>query len=140
MPRPDGPQFHPLYVPDNEFYGRMSEMVPISALKRMRGNELRYEGEDLQRLAEDIKKNGLRNPGIIDYYQHSKTAALGEGNHRLAALEMAGFTHMPATVIRLAAHDVGFRGVPVRGAVPNRHGYVRGNMKPSEIMDWDTGE
>lgn len=112
-------------------------MVPISALKKMRGNPLSYEGEELQKLSEDIKQNGLRNPGIIDYYQHSKTASLGEGNHRLAALEMAGFTHMPATVIRIAAHDVGFRGVPVRGVTPNQHNYVPGNMKPSEIMDWD---
>lgn len=133
MPAPDGPQFNP----ENKFYGEKSEMVPISLLKRMKGNDLRYEGEELQNLAEDIKRNGLRNPGFIEYYQEGRTAYMGEGHHRMAALEALGHTHMPMSVIRHESRDPEGRGLRVRGAEPNRHGYVPGNMKPSEIMDFE---
>ncbi|NBX51275.1 hypothetical protein EBT25_15460 [bacterium] len=127
----------PQFNPENEFYGKMSEMVPISVLKEMRGNDLRYEGAELINLAEDIKKNGLRNPGMLEYYQPSRNAYLGEGNHRLAALEMAGYTHMPVTVFRNEHSDTRGKAKPVRGIEPDRHGYVPGNLKPSQIMDWD---
>lgn len=115
----------------------MSEMVPIPVLKGMKGNDLRYEGDELQSLSEDIKQNGLRSPGMIEYYQGSRNAHLGEGNHRLAALEMAGYTHMPVTVFRNEGSDESGKSKPVRGVEPDRHGYVPGNMKPSQIMDWN---
>jgi len=131
MSRPDGPQFNP----ENEFYGSMSEMVPISILKGMRGNDLHYRGKKLQALSDDIKQNGLRSPGMMEYYQEGRTAFLGEGHHRMAALEMAGFTHMPVTVFRNEFADTSGKGKPVRGIDPNHHNYVPGNLKPSQIMD-----
>jgi hypothetical protein len=72
---------------------------------------------------------------MMEYYQEGRTAHLGEGHHRMAALELAGFTHMPVTVFRNEHADMRGRGVPVRGVDPNRHGYVPGNLKPSQIMD-----
>jgi ParB-like chromosome segregation protein Spo0J len=113
------------------------EMVPISLLNTMRGNEL-WKGEDhVNELAESIKKDGMHDPGIIQYYQQSRTAYLGEGNHRLAALDRSGYTHMPVRVVRLNMADEANRGQPVRGVEPDRHGYVPGDMKPSDIMDFD---
>jgi hypothetical protein len=126
----------PQFNPENEFYGRMSEMVPISVLKGMRGNRLRYGGERLQALADDIKNNGLRYPAMIEYYQDSKTAYLGEGHHRLAALESMGYTHMPATVFRHESANTSPKVKPVRGIEPDKYGYVPGNLKPSDIMDY----
>jgi len=116
----------------------MSEMVPIRVLKQMRGNPLRYTGEKLESLSKDIAQHGLRNPGFIEYYQEPRVAYLGEGHHRLAALEMAGFTHMPVTVIRHEYSEPHPKrnAIPVRGIEPNRHNYVPGNLKPSQIMDW----
>ncbi len=110
-------------------------MVPISLLKGLKGNNLRYEGDKLKELSEDIKKNGLRNPAFLEYYQDSRTVYMGEGHHRLAALEMAGYTHMPTTVIRHESANTSSRAKPVRGIDPNRGGYVPGNLKPSQIMD-----
>lgn len=127
MPVPNGPQF-------NGEYDDLTEMVPISILKNMRGNRHRYEGAELQKLADDIKTNGLNYPGVINYFQQSRTAYLGEGNHRLTALEMAGFTHMPATVQRLNSSDTD-RGKPVRGIEPNSYGHVPSELSPSQIMD-----
>lgn len=136
MPRPDGPQFKaPHFNPENDFYGKMSELVPISQLKRMTGNNLRYTGDDLKALLDDINTNGLRSPAMLEYYQPSRTASMGEGHHRLAALEMGGYTHMPTTVFRNEYADHRGRSIPVRGIEPNQHDYVPGNLKPSDIMD-----
>jgi len=72
---------------------------------------------------------------MMEYYQEGRTAFLGEGHHRMAALEMAGFTHMPVTVFRNEFADTSGKGKPVRGVDPNHHNYVPGNLKPSQIMD-----
>lgn len=127
MPRPDGPQFKQAFETP---YGAYSELVPISILKGMRGNNLQY---DVSELAESLKKEGFRNPGVIQYHQKNRTAILGEGNHRLAAAEQAGFTHMPVWVERM---NVEGRGVPVRGIDPVED-YVPGTLRPSQIMDID---
>ena len=131
MPTPNGPQFNPY----NESHGPMSEMVPISVLKGMRGNEL-WKGEDhINELAESIKKEGLREPGMMAYYQEGRTAYLGDGHHRMAALERAGFTHMPVMVFRNEHADTSGKAKPVRGVDPGPHNYVPSMLKPSQIMD-----
>ena len=125
MPAPSGPQF-------NAYPG--TEMVPISTLKTMGGNKLRY---DVSELSEDLKTRGFQEPGVITYNQHSRQAVLDEGNHRLAAAEQAGFTHMPAYVSRSESFEPSKRGVVVRGVEPNQYGYVPGRLSPSQIMDID---
>jgi len=126
-----GPQFNPVY----EHVIQYTEMVPISVLKTLKGNDLRYEGEELKKLSEDIQQHGLRYPADITYNQYSRRAYMGEGHHRLAALEMAGYTHMPTIVTRVES-DLQ-RGVRVRGIEPNQHNYVPASLKPSQIMDFD---
>jgi len=131
MPKPLGPQFNPVYkhlIP-------YTELVPISVLKTLKGNELRYEGKALEELSEDIKKRGLLYPAMIQYNQFSRTAYMGEGHHRLAALEMAGYTHMPTTVSRVETDTK--RGINVRGVEPDRHNYVPASLKLSQIMDYE---
>lgn len=110
---------------------RNTELVPISLLSTMRGNELRY---DVSELSEDLKKRGFDQPGSIIYYQGDRKAVLGEGNHRLEAAKRAGFTHMPVTVYRIEGSGKK-RGVPVRGIDPDKYGYVPGRLRPSDIMD-----
>jgi len=110
---------------------RNTELVPVDALKGMKGNELRY---DVSELSEDIKQHGFREPGIILYSQPSRTATLGEGNHRMAAAIQAGISHMPVRVVRYNSEG---SGIPVRGYEPDQSGYVPGDLKPSEIMDWE---
>lgn len=107
-----------------------TELVPISVLKDMQGNKLRYDPSEL---IPSIQKEGLKSPGFIAYYQDSRHAVLDEGHHRLAALEKMGATHFPVTVHRVESDSK--RGVPVRGIEPNMHGYVPGRLRPSEIMD-----
>jgi hypothetical protein len=115
----------------NAFHHGHTELVPISILSSMKGNQLRY---DPSKLSEDLKTNGFNEPGVIDYYQHDRKAVLSEGNHRLEAAKRAGFTHMPITVQRIesAGND---RGIHVKGIEPNQHNYVPGRLRPSDIMD-----
>jgi len=129
---------------------KQSEMVPIALLKQMTGNPLNYDGEKLKKLSEDIVKNGLQNPGMITYSIKSKTAYLAEGNHRLAALEMAGFTHMPVRVFVDKSNEIqpftgpGWqphaRPIPVKGLPEEFFDGPWNFIKPSQIMDWDEYE
>ena len=41
---------------------------------------------------------GLREPLMLEYDHKMKWGSLGEGNHRLAALQETGHTHAPVTV------------------------------------------
>jgi hypothetical protein len=120
-------------VPNGSQWKRYStaEEVPVSVLQAMQGNDLR---NDITDLTEDIRQRGIQEPGIIEYHTKSRTARLGEGNHRLHAAINAGLTHMPVRAIR---YNMEGRGVPVRGYEPDRTGYVPGELKPSEIMDWE---
>lgn len=83
---------------DMKNYARHIEDVPISWLKRLPGNAPRLNEEQFGKLKADIEQNGLKDPLIINAGKESQTAQLGEGNHRLRALEELGYTHAPARV------------------------------------------
>jgi hypothetical protein len=114
-----------------EQWPRNTELVPVDVLSGMGGNNLRY---DVSELSEDLKQHGFKEPGIIRYHQPTRTVRLIEGNHRLAAARQAGMSHMPVRVTRANWSE---EGTSVRGIEPNQHGYVPGDLKPSEIMDWE---
>jgi len=118
-----GPQFH------KDAFSDLSELVPISILKKMRYFDSVTASPEL---VESIKTEGFNRPGRIQYYQKDRTASLWEGHHRLDAAEKAGFTHMPVYVERL---NTSGGGVPVRGFTPNKDNYVPGHLRPSDIMD-----
>lgn len=116
-----------------------TELVPVSVLRPMMGNRLRYGRSHVKMLQKDITENGLREPGIIDYDAVNNTAFLAEGNHRFTSAVLAGATHFPVKVVPSMRNEPGYthpRSVPVRGKKPV-DGYLPGTMKPSEIMDWE---
>lgn len=93
----------------------------------------------IRNLAEAIKKNGIREPLIVIYGQEERKAVLGEGHHRLEAAKLLGHKDVPVRVIR--QHSSPKNGISVPGAEPNKHNYVRGDLRPSEIgingfTDW----
>lgn len=77
---------------------RNVENVPISWLKKLPGNKFRHSDEEINKMSDDIKKNGLKEPLIVNVGKETRTAKLGEGNHRLEALRRAGYTHAPTRV------------------------------------------
>lgn len=113
------------------------EFVPTHVLDKHkeydREVDPRFEGDHahLDEVTKDIAEHGVTSPLIMTYGQKDRRAYIGEGNHRLAAAKRLGITHLPVRVYR-ASHTDG-RGAPVPGVTPNEHGYVKGDMKPSEI-------
>lgn len=110
------------------------ENVPVNVLAGMRGNPLRYDVSDLSK---DIKERGIQEPLIVGYFQKSKKAILEEGNHRLEAAIQAGMTHVPTRVFRANSEGRPNVGQVVKGVEPDRFGYVKGDLRMSEITDWE---
>ncbi len=116
-------------------YHEFTENVPISWLRKLPGNKLRHDSDHVQGMSNDIKKNGINSPLIIMAGKDSRTAKLGEGNHRLAALHRAGYTHAPARVM------VGSKWGSEHGEgshdhdlIPKKGEYHRADDKPSNVF------
>ncbi len=119
--------------PKLDLYKNHTEHVPITWLMKLHGNKLRH---DVHELTADIQKHGLKEPLIINVGKTSRTAALGEGNHRLAALIHLGYTHAPTRVIvgsnygsehhnqHRFDHDI----------IPKHGEYFSADAKPSEVF------
>lgn len=112
-------------------YAAHTEMVPVSAMSGIPGNRLRYDPSEL---TEDIRQNGIREPLLLAYSQKSRTVVLGEGNHRLEAARRLGMEHVPVRAVR---YNMEGPGKPVRGIDPDESGYVPGDLRPSQIMDYE---
>jgi len=95
-------------------------MVPVSTLKRYRehdGNQnAHYEDRDhriISDIHDDIKSGkGIHTPLMMEYDHKKGWGWLGEGNHRLAAGEKAGLTHLPVRVVgRSSAYERPEKGI-----------------------------
>ncbi len=145
-----------------------TELVPMSFFEDMPGNiggsvsngwdedaatragEMRtwelendYEIEALDKLTEDIRTNGIKNPLIVQYDPETGDLALDEGNHRLAAAQRLGMQVVPVRMIRqTSSKRRGIRGprknIPARtnsrgDLVANSGELLDGGFKPSDI-------
>ena len=120
-----------------ESYGhQMVEMVPTSTLNRFKeftrdvpmGGDLRY-----QELKADIKENGIKEPLILMYFQHSKSVLLVEGNHRLRIANELGINELPVRVSRYEGDDSHYPKAVAIDSPLKQYGYVPGDLKPSDI-------
>jgi hypothetical protein len=111
-------------------YRGLWEMVPVDWLSQLRGNNLR---NPLDELRASIQSEGVSSPLIINAGKNSRTAQLGEGNHRLAAIRSMGYTHAPARVI--VGSEWG-RGGPSMDTdlIPEPDTYFRADAPPSAVF------
>jgi hypothetical protein len=132
-PMPAGPSLsHRQFGPKvNTGNYRNVEMVPTSDVRRYATQSLRYGpgSSEWDGLKSHVHEHGME-PGILEYNHKTGEAHLGEGNHRLALAEQQGWSHFPVRVQRTSS-AVG-RPTP-RKVVPNEHGYVKGELRPSEV-------
>jgi ParB-like nuclease domain len=113
-------------------YRGLWELVPIDWLSRLPGNALRNPTSELM---QSIRSEGLRDPLIINAGKLSRTAQLGEGNHRLAALRDMGFTHAPARVIVGSEWGKNKFGSDYDAdLIPLPDRYFRADAPPSEVF------
>jgi hypothetical protein len=79
-------------------------MVPVSTLKKYRehdGNQNHGDHDErvISGIHDDIKSGkGITTPLMMEYDHDKKWGWIGEGNHRLAAADRAGLTHVPVRV------------------------------------------
>lgn len=120
-------------------FPRNAEWVPTDVMWSLREYDRRTTDKArVDRIAESLRRFGFTSPVIITYHQHERTVLLGEGNHRVAAARQAGLPYVLARVWRISQeygprHHTSRRPVPVRGVDPDRFGYVKADLKPSEV-------
>jgi len=121
---------------DMDNYARYIEDVPIEFLEKIKGNKLRMTREEMEALKKDIQENGLNNPLIVNVGADSRTAKLGEGNHRLQALKELGYTHAPVriSVGQKWGSELNNSGLIDGLLIPEKGKYFKSEAKPSEVF------
>ena len=123
----------PLRAASAANWKNFTEDVPISWLRQLPGNGLR---KDVAELAADIQKNGVQEPLIISVGKDIGTAKLGEGNHRLAALDRLGYDYAPTRVI--VGSEYGKEKLPrsdMKGdLIPKKGEYFTADARPSAVF------
>lgn len=115
-----------------EQWGQSVGMVPTSALSRLSFQRLRY---DPSQLVDSLREEGVREVLHVKYDPKTHRAALGEGNHRVAAALQAGISHLPVVVHRWSIDD----DLPGRTMTESKDfprepdGYVKGQFHPRHI-------
>lgn len=121
------------------YFGSDLGFVHRDDLKKLRGNDLRYDTADLSK---SIESEGVREPLHVEYNPQSGVARLGEGNHRLNAAMATSRQFLPVVVHRAN----GLReGTPVseqpgfpredRPQVPKDQQYVKGQFHPRYLFE-----
>jgi hypothetical protein len=118
-----------------ENYQNKTEQVPIDWIKKNIPAYNELGKTDVDALSKDITEKGLREPVIINVGKNSRTATIGEGNHRIAAAEKAGYTHIPARVIVGQEWGKGKGGPDISSdLIPQKDEYFSADAKPSQVF------
>lgn len=112
-------------------YDGVWDMVPIDWLRRLPGNTLR---KPVKEIMDSITKEGLREPLVILVGKNSRTAKLGEGNHRLVALREMGYTHAPARCIVGSEWGKGGPNLDY-DLIPQPDEYFPADSRPSKVFN-----
>jgi hypothetical protein len=109
-----------------------AELVPTEFLAELpRGN--RVDEEHIQELMDSLLEEGFREPIPLTYSVSDRMIFRDEGNHRIEAARRLGIQEVPVRFVRTGAVLTREGGVPVRGIDPNEHGYVPGDLSPTDI-------
>jgi hypothetical protein len=121
--------------------GKIS-LVPVHWLKKFQGNPLRRDDDEMQDFAEQLQKEGLKDPVMIIIGQQDRRVSVGEGNHRMNAFIKAGLDYVPARVSRQQRNDGrGTYYYDKMERVPSDD-YFKADASPEEVFDTfqDKGE
>jgi hypothetical protein len=117
-----------------------AEWVPIEVAQRFRdhhGDQHKGSEQTVAEIHQQLTSGrGLTDPLMLIHHNESGRARLGEGNHRLVAMERAGWSHVPMRVVRMydseAKRGLG-KTIPYhwRGS---HQGETPDVCKPSEVL------
>lgn len=82
-----------------------AQWVPLHVAQRFRdhhGDQHNDSSDIVYDLTKQLKSGrGVTDPLMLLHHNEARVAHLGEGNHRLKAMENAGWTHVPMRVVRM---------------------------------------
>lgn len=121
------------------------ELVPVSELVKFREFDRKITpkwNEDdsknnINLLKNKFKKEGIKEPLMIEYNAEDKSVLLIEGNHRLNSAVDMGLEYLPARVVlkKYGKYDKRRKksAMPVSGIGSDEYGYIPSNLKPSQV-------
>lgn len=126
-----------------------AEWVPIEVAQRFRdhtGDQHKGSTDIVDDLHAQLKSGrGATDPLMLLHHNEARVAHLGEGNHRLTAMERAGWTHVPMRVTRM--YDSEAKDYVHQ---PNKHipvewmgshvGQTPDTARPSEVFSFGSTE
>lgn len=123
-------------APINYGYDRHTSDVPVEWLSRMPGNARRLKDDEYAELKRQLQTEGIRNPLTILVGKRSRTAKLGEGNHRLMIARELGYTHVPARVLvgDKYGSEHGAQADYSHDLIPEPDKYFSEDAKPSAVF------
>jgi ParB-like nuclease domain len=118
--------------------GKVS-LVPVKWLKKFQGNNLRRDDAQMKEFAEKLKTEGLREPISLTIGQQDRRVSVGEGNHRMFAMEMNGEEFVPVRVVR-TQKNLGGKYYDKMSQVP-QYDYFPADANPLQVFDtFDDGD
>ena len=121
------------------------ELVPVSELVKFREFDRKktpkYNQDNSRENINHLKfmfiKDGVKSPLIIEYSKKDNAVLLIEGNHRLNSAFDMGMEYLPARVVLKKYDSFSPKklesAMKVKGVEPNEYGYIKSNLKPSEV-------
>lgn len=124
-----------LHLLNEDGFTSNTEMVSVKTMDKFKEftREKPMNQERFDELKADIKENGIQEPLILQYYQHSKSVLLIEGNHRLRIAKELGLKEVPVRVSRYEGDDSKFPKAVKIDSPLKQYGYVSADLKPSDI-------
>jgi hypothetical protein len=118
--------------------GKVS-LVPVKWLKKFQGNRLRRDDAKMKEFAEQLAVEGLREPISLTIGQQDRRVSVGEGNHRMFAMEMNGEEYVPVRVVR-TQNNIGGKYYDKMSKVPVDD-YFPADASPLDVFDtFDDGD
>jgi len=124
---------------DNGYFD-LIELVPVEKLDKFKEFDRNVIENPfsigIEKLSKLIITEGLKSPLIIDYSIRDRAVLIVEGNNRLGVAKKLNLKYLPARVVR---RNTNFskeelkKSMKVQGIEPDKYGYVKGDLKPSEI-------
>jgi hypothetical protein len=91
---------HPYYK--NIFFVTLNELLPFAEVDR---SDSKNTFTNIEKLTEDLKKNGMKEPIILGVNKLTKRALVTDGNHRLVAAKKANMNLVPVQIERVFTPD-----------------------------------
>jgi hypothetical protein len=132
------------YLKIFEDYSSDVELVDINIINQIPKGKLHQSLEYFNKLKEDIKQNGIKEPICILYFVKDNTLTLGEGHHRLQIANELNIQRVPIRVIvnwrgdtrwnnYNVAHEIYHPPKKLDTEVYSKRNYYPTNIKPSEL-------